>query len=405
MMTLKFLFSPKTKYCLALIFIWANSIFGQQPVSVTTFSTYYNLIFFKVKVNNSKVLNFLFDTGASGCVISEKTSNDLHLNVDTGSNVSTGGGDVEATYAKNVTAIILPNARLDSLTLAVIDLSGLESSTGEHIDGIIGYEAFEKWIVKIDYHVKKISFIYKKGFKYKGSGEIINLKIEDNLPYTYALLKCKNDKLINAKLLVDNGGASNDLRLNTYFTEANNLLSLNKPTLPLTYGAINVGKATGEVGRMKELIIGKIIYKNPLVNFSTTKQGEEMDTSYAGILNAPFLNNFTYIFDYANNKLILEKYKNTIGKQEFDMSGISLIASGKQLNVYTVRQVLNNSPASNAGILKGDTIFKINNRNATTYRLSEIRKLFSSKPTSMIVVSIKRADQIITKRFALKIQI
>jgi hypothetical protein len=404
MTTSKFLLSSKTKYCLALLFIWSNSILAQQTESVTTFSTYNNLIFFKVKVNNSKVLNFLLDTGASGCVINEKTSNDLHLNVDTGRNVSTGGGDVEASYAKNVTATILPNARLDSLTLAVIDLSGLESSTGEHVDGIIGYEAFEKWIVKIDYQVKKIFFLNKKGFRYKGSGEIINLEIEDNLPYTNVLLKCKNDKPINAQLLVDNGGASNDLRLNTYFTEANNLLSLNKPTIPLTYGAINVGKATGEVGRMKELIIGKITYKDPLINFSTTKQGEETDTSYAGILNAPFLKNFTCIFDYSNHKLILEKYKN-INRQEFDMSGISLIASGDKLNIYVVRQILSNSPANKAGIIKGDTIFKINNRNASTYRLSEIRKIFSSRPASTIVLSIKRANQIMTKKIILKTQI
>jgi hypothetical protein len=388
---------------LLLLFILPGNVIQAQTGTVSLpFKTYNNLIFLKVSVNGSKNLHFLFDTGASGCVLNEKTSKMLGLKTSAGDAATTGGGDVEAAYAKNVILALTPVARLEKLTIAVIDLSGLESTVGEPIDGIVGYEAFEKWVVRIDYQAKLISLTPKEEWHYKGDGEMVRIKIQDNLPYTNVTLLTKSNDSITAKLLVDIGGASNDIRLNTFYVGKHRLTEINAPTLPLTYGAINAGKATGEIGRMKGLRVGTYFYPRPLVNFSTSSQGEETDTTNDGILNAPFLSHFTCIFDYSREYMILEKKPSISSETEFDMSGISLLASGNNLNVYTVRLVLNNSPASAEGILKGDVIVAINGAPASKYSLSEIRKMLSSKPGTIITLQVKRKTQVFIKKIALK---
>jgi hypothetical protein len=373
-----------------------------MPLHSCSFKIYNNLIFLKASLNNSRPLSFLFDTGASGCVISEKIKKELNLHTDSGSAATTGGGDVEATYLKNATISLAPHIKLHNLLIATIDLSGLESGVGEHIDGIIGYEAFEKWGIKIDYQNKIISFFDASKFQYAGRGERIKLQIEDNLPYASVSLKSKNGSEVIAKLMVDIGGASNDIRLNTFITEKHKLTEINSPTLPLTYGAINSGKATGEAGRLQELRIGNIVYAAPLLNFSTTRQGEETDSTYDGIINAPFLRQFTCYFNYSKQEMILEKAVKLLKKVEFDMSGISLISSGSKLNIYTVRQVLAKSPAAEQGIEKGDVVEKINGKAASLYRLSDIRGILSSKVDKIIKLMIWRKGILLEKEIILK---
>ena len=393
---------PIKSIFLAVLFLLNFDVLSAQTkVSTLKFSTFNNLVFLKAKLNNSANLTFILDTGASGCVLSEKTSKNLGLKTESGEAVSTGGGDVDAVYVKNAAIQITPNFTLKKLSLAVIDLSGLEKSTGEKIDGIIGYEAFRQSVIKIDYQNKLLTFFPNDKFIYRGKGEIIPLVIEENLPFIEAKLTSKNGVETQAKLMIDIGGASNIMSLNTEFVNKNKLINANSPTIPLTYGAINVGKSSGEVGRLKEMQIGKIIHRLPLVNFSQTTQGDETDTSYAGILNAPFLSKFTCFVDYERKRIILEKNINYDSPIEFDMSGISLIASGDKLNIYTVRQVLNNSPAAKQDIQKGDIIEKINNKPSSLYRLSEIRKMFSTKSGLVIPLQIRRADKILVKKISL----
>lgn len=387
-----------------LLVLLLSSVFGlsaQTKVSTLKFQKINNLVFLKAKVNNSAELSFILDTGASSCVLNEAASKKLGLKTVSGDKVATGGGDVDAVYVKNAAIEITPDFVLKNLSLAVIDLSGLEKGVGEKIDGVIGYEAFQNAVVKIDYQNKLLSFFPNEKFVYSGKGEIIPFVIEEVFPFVEVKLTSKNGVETQAKLMIDVGGASNAISLYTDFVNKNQLIKANSPTIPLTYGAINVGKSTGEVGRLKQMRIGNLVYPLPLTNFSQTTQGSETDTSYAGILNAPFLSKFNCFIDYQRKQLILEKTANHNSPIEFDMSGISLIASGDNLDIYTVRQVLTNSPAAKQDIQKGDIIEKINGKSSSVYRLSEIRKLFSSKPNSIITLQLRRGDMMLVKKIAL----
>ncbi|NOT46572.1 MAG: PDZ domain-containing protein [Acidobacteria bacterium] len=386
---------------LALLLVSVFVLNAQTKVSTLKFKTFNNLVFLKAKVNDSAEMTFILDTGASSCVLNESTSKKLGLKTVSGDKVDTGGGDVDAVYVKNAAIEITSDFTLKNLSLAVIDLSGLEKSIGEKIDGVIGYEAFQNAVVKIDYQNKLLTFFPKDKFVYRGKGEIIPFVIEDVFPFVEVKLTSINGIETQAKLMIDVGGASNAISLYTDFVNKNQLIKANSPTIPLTYGAINVGKSTGEVGRLKTLQIGKIVYQSPLVNFSQTTQGSETDTSYAGILNAPFLSKFTCFIDYQKKQLILEQNASYNTLLEFDMSGISLIASGENLDIYTVRQVLNNSSAAKADIRKGDIIEKINGKPSSAYRLSEIRKMFSSKRNSIITLQLRRADKFLVKKITL----
>ena len=54
---------------------------------------------------------------------------------------------------------------------------------------------------------------------------------------------------------------------------------------------------------------------------------------------------------------------------------------------------------------KGDTLESINNVLVSNYSLSDIRKLFSSRPNKILTLTIKRENKIFTKKIKLARQI
>ena len=69
---------PIKSIFLAVLFLLSFDVLSAQTkVSTLKFSTFNNLVFLKAKLNNSANLTFILDTGASGCVLSEKTSKNL----------------------------------------------------------------------------------------------------------------------------------------------------------------------------------------------------------------------------------------------------------------------------------------------------------------------------------------
>jgi C-terminal processing protease CtpA/Prc len=58
------------------------------------------------------------------------------------------------------------------------------------------------------------------------------------------------------------------------------------------------------------------------------------------------------------------------------MSGLFIIAEGKGFDIFKVISVVENSPAADAGIRKGDVIKAINGRKVDKLKLENLRRLF-----------------------------
>ena len=84
-------------------------------------------------------------------------------------------------------------------------------------------------------------------------------------------------------------------------------------------------------------------------------------------------------------------------KQKFtyDKSGLVLIAGGENLSLFTVHQVLPNSPAEAAGFQKGDELVRINHITARFFSLGELnRRLQGRNGKTLRIIYMRRGQRL-----------
>ena len=71
-----------------------------------------------------------------------------------------------------------------------------------------------------------------------------------------------------------------------------------------------------------------------------------------------------------------------------------MIAEGSDYRVFRVRAVLENSPASEAGLQKDDVIMTVNNQSAAELTLSKLNEMFERPMPHKL--TIRRGEQTLT---------
>ena len=87
--------------------------------------------------------------------------------------------------------------------------------------------------------------------------------------------------------------------------------------------------------------------------------------------------------------MILEPNRNLSEPYNFDASGMSLAAGGSDLKTIKVRSLVENSPATEAGIQAGDIILVMDGKSVSDLTLEQIRKMFR-QPGRSFVLGVKR---------------
>lgn len=366
------------------------TVFSQNKPFITPFETSNNLIVVQASVNQSKPLFFILDTGASDTVISERAVKELNLKTEGQTDASAQGGSIEATFVKNASIRLSKNIFLPNLKLAAIRLNGLEAGLGRRIDGILGYEIFNSYVVEIDYAAGQLRFFTPQTYRYSGRGKIIPIVIADRTPYLQAQITPAGNQSFDGKLLI-NTGLTGTLAFNSPFVKQNKLLETIPNTKVITFGSILASSAAGRIGRIKNLQFGGFEINNPVTNFSQDEEGDDADTEYVGMIGSQILRRFKIIIDYSRNRIIFEPNKSFSIPYEFDMSGASLAASGENFKVFKVRSLIENSPATEAGLLVGDIITAVNGVVTDKMTLEQIRRLFRQADKTY-KLSVKRND-------------
>jgi C-terminal processing protease CtpA/Prc len=87
---------------------------------------------------------------------------------------------------------------------------------------------------------------------------------------------------------------------------------------------------------------------------------------------------------------------------KFDRSGLTLIASGPELNQYYIQSVRENSPAEAAGAQPGDRIRWAQRWPARFWSLEGLVKLLKKREGKTIRLSVQRGDEKVRLKFELK---
>ncbi|HJZ82533.1 MAG TPA: aspartyl protease family protein [Pyrinomonadaceae bacterium] len=394
-MTRKFLLS----FAIALLILTtaaANGFQTQPRATAAPISIPFELItrhmVLKVRINNSRPLSFVLDTGDRVGIVDIDVAKELGLKLE--GQVQIGGAGSETLLGSVVQEANWSLPGLEGFSQPIrlaIPLARLKSRFGHDFDGIIGAEFIRQFVIEVDYPARVIRLHDKDQFRYAGAGESVPMQMnQQGHPIIDAEVTPIGSEPIKGKFVLDlgSGGA---LVLHTPFVSEHGLLN---PGLK-TIRAIGVGGAGGQtsarLGRVAELKIGKFKIANPVTAFSEDKAGALADTVLAGNIGQQIASRFRVFLDYSHDRIIFEP--SATFNEPFDraQSGMALTAEGPDYTVFRVTDVLENSPAAEAGLQKNDVIIKVNDRPAAELTITKLGEMFE-RPAAY-KMTIRRGEQ------------
>jgi len=112
------------------------------------------MIFVPVRLNGSRPLSFVLDTGSARTIVDRALATSLGLKASaSGSLQGSGAGRIPTEFIHDV-SIALPGVESTGYELSTADLQPLNASLGVSVDGILGYELFSPFVVTVDYEAK-----------------------------------------------------------------------------------------------------------------------------------------------------------------------------------------------------------------------------------------------------------
>ncbi len=366
-----------------------NELVTSIPVKIPS----YGLIFLKAQINNSPPLSFALDSGASfPFVINTSRAKALGLNLEDESVRSGGAGEgsYKIKFAKDIT-VGLPGLTLRQQTAVAINLDTIETLAGRQLDGLVGNPIFRRFVVEIDYVDHTVKLYEPQNYNYGGSGEILPLLSQGDYLLVKATLGVTPARKIAGTFLIDTGGGMVTTVLATPFVESKNVVgSLSKTIRDDSLSGLG-GDIKLLVSRAHSLAIGKLVVQEPIIHLSQNRSGALASPGFDGVIGAELLNRFRVIFDFSRRQLILEPNRHFGKSSDYNQTGISVRSDRERFKIFTVYDVLENSPGSEAGVKKGDVLVQINERSAKEFTLADIYQLF--KESWVLRLTLSRGDK------------
>ncbi|MGK7391770.1 MAG: aspartyl protease family protein [Candidatus Cyclobacteriaceae bacterium M2_1C_046] len=369
------------------------------------FTLHNNLIVVSLILNDVLPLKFVLDTGVRTAILTDKEFSDMLDMVYTKKYTISGVGKQQTVdaYITNNVSFTLPGIEGKGHALLVLeeDLLELKNYLGTDVHGILGYELFSRFIVKINYANKIITLSNPETTRYPRRYDNIPMTIEDTKPYIYATVVQDDGSEVRVKVMIDSG-SSQSLFLSL---ESDPSLKLPEKNIHTYVGRGLGGPLEGYVGRLNAFKIGSYEFEDIIANYPENPNYDSIKYSTAkrsGSIGGEILSRFNVIFDFPNQKFYFKK--NRFFKKDFtyNLSGLVIKAKGPYLSTYEVSEVRKNSAGAKAGIQAGDIILSINENNYKDLELDEVIGILNYKSNKKITLRLKRGEQVLVKKFRLK---
>jgi hypothetical protein len=365
----------------------------QFPIEI-----YNNLVVVPVILNGALPLKFILDTGVRTSILTQKAFTDiLNLSYARKYTISGPGGEklIDAYITNNV-SLELPGVLGRGHALLVLDQDYLElrNYMGTDVHGILGYELFSRFLVKIDYERKTLTLMTPERFKPGRKYEAVPIRIEDTKPYITTPVVLADGTQFTAKLLVDTG-ASHGLMLDP---STDDRIAVPSKRVSSIIGRGLGGAITGKVGRIQTLQLGSRFkldhaianFPDPNSYFDSLKLGR---TERNGSVGGEILSRFTVVFNFSREEIFLKKNRSFKKKFHYNLSGLTVKAKGVKLNVFEITEVRKESVAEKAGLDEGDLIVSINGLFTKDLNLNIINGYFNHRSGKRLSIVYERKGQ------------
>lgn len=370
------------------------------------FEIHANLIVIPLRLNDSDTLRFLVDTGLGTTLLTDSLVY-RQLNLHPLRQIELLGlGDDKPIMAQVIIDMKLQVGQATALHQNLIyvsnDLLNLSDYVGTKIHGVLGYELFSNAVITIDYSKRRLIMRHAADFRYrKRNGKRFGLEILDNKPYIRDVIITSKKGSMPSELLLDSG-AGHVLFLDqmgldsSMFNFADNKVYLGK--------GLN-GAIIGSWGIVPKFKLGKWSWNQVPTAFPYAKfqvgalKSGHIQGSIGGEFLRRYIVTFNYLGQYVQFKPIGGQWRRSF---DFGMSGLTLKSEGASFRKFVVEVVQSNSPAEEAGILKGDEIWMINGLRASEYQLGDIYRMLKKKEGKKVDLVIRRDKNFQLKQLKLR---
>ena len=365
-----------------------------------------NLIIIPVAINNSDTLNFILDTGVRYPIITELPFvNKLNLNYLQPISVKGLGEGEQLTAYRSGNNVININGMVaydQEIHMVINENFQISHILGMPVHGLIGFNLFKDYVVKIDYSEHKITLIKPEFFAYKERERdiVLPLSFEQGKPFVTTSIVTDKNEDVPVKLLVDTG-ASDAIWLST---NSDSRISLPENHIETFLGRGLSGDLYGKKGRIGAIWVGPLVLYEPIVAFPDNDLVDQLigKNDRNGTLGAEILRRFYITMDYPGKRLILRPNAYLKDDFNYNMSGLEVTNPMPGLPIFLVSNIRKNSPAYYAGILENDQIISLNSTSNKSLTLNDINLLFQSQQDRRIKMTILRNGEQVKTEFFLK---
>jgi len=280
-----------------------NSSDNKDTGNTITFNLVNNKTHFNAKIENSRLLRIVLDSGMGwdGLVI---TNSDLidSIALRNPNEATIGGagnsGQATAVFADSMTFTV-GEVEFSDQRIVILRRGGFK---GASFDGITGYSIFGHYVVELNYDNFNI-ILHKQGeFKIDKSWVEIPLYFRENMiPWMDAWIVIENEEPIHLSCYIDYA-SSEAIEL---LLKPDQKFTLPDNTENYFLGSGLSGDINGKRGKISKVIIGPYELSDVVVAFAPAEVRSKQRGA-DGVIANNLLRRFNLIFDYSNKKLFIK---------------------------------------------------------------------------------------------------
>ena len=346
------------------------TIEGGATSTVVPFELLNGHIFLKVMLDGRGPFSFICDTGGQN-ILTPEVAKTLGLEVK-GALQARGVGEKSADvgFAK-IASLGVGGATLSNQLFAVFDLGEIRRVSGVPLDGLVGYEVFKRFVVRLDYEASRLGLTVPSAYQPSGAGVTVPFTFDETHPQVDGSVDG-----VPGRFTIDTGSRGS-LDLLRPFAEKHGFATKIGTTVEALSGWGVGGPVRSRVGRSHELRLGDAVVEAPITMITLNEKGGLTDPYIAGNVGSGVLARFNLTFDYGKKTIVFEPNARYAARDVYDRAGLWLNASDDRAS-FTVVDVTVGGPAAKAGVAKGDTIVAIDAKPVSGLRLPDVRWRFRS---------------------------
>lgn len=376
-----------------IVFLLSTTFFSgfaqNQEITRVPFILNNDHIIIRISINGSSQMNFMFDSGAGGILINKNFADSIGLEAAT-ERVNTGAVGTHTVSILKGNTINMGDAQINNINMMRDENNFEQLDTGEEIAGIIGFHILSRFVVKVDYDSFELVLYNRSNYVYEGDGIVMPIVLTYNLPLIICKVGINRDTEFEGFFLVDTGARS-DLIISSPTVDKYNMINVVGDHYVLKTEVGSSGKkAKIMYGKVHELEFAENSFSNVPVILSQAESGVLSFGGIDGIIGNRILKRFNIVFDYPRSLIYVEPNANMSKRYDINVSGFSVyFNNGRPF----VKNVIDHSPATRAGLKNGDELIAIGGIVVKDLTSDSIRDYFRKEGVKLELV-IKRGSKL-----------